>query len=148
MKTLVIAEHDNAGLKAATLNTITAALALGNPVDVLVAGSGCQGAAQAAAALQGVASVRIADNPAYADGLAENLAALVLSIAAGYSHIVAPASAYGKNFLPRVAALLDVAQISDVIKVLGPSSFVRPIYAGNILATVDSGDAVKVLTVR
>jgi len=148
MSILVIAEHDNAGLKASTRNTLTAALKLGASVDVLVAGHHCQTAAQAAAALAGVATVKVADAPHLADGLAENLAALVLSIAAGYSHILAPATTYGKNFLPRVAALLDVAQISEISAVVDANTFVRPIYAGNALATVESKDGVKVITVR
>lgn len=148
MSILVIAEHDNAGLKASTRNTLTAALKLGAAVDVLIAGHNCQAAAQAAAALAGVAKVKVADAPHLADGLAENLAALVLSIAAGYSHILAPATTYGKNFLPRVAALLDVAQISEISAVVDGNTFVRPIYAGNALATVESKDPVKVITVR
>jgi electron transfer flavoprotein alpha subunit len=148
MSILVIAEHDNTVLKACTRNTLTAALQLGAPVEVLVAGYHCQSAAQAAASLAGVSKVKVADAAHLADGLAENLAALVVSIAGGYSHILAPASTYGKNFLPRVAALLDVAQISEISAVLDSSTFVRPIYAGNALATVESSDAVKVITVR
>ena len=148
MSILVIAEHDNATLKASTRNTLTAARKLGADVDVLVAGHHCQAAAQAAAALTGVAKVKVADAPHLADGFAENLAALVHAIAAGYSHILAPASTYGKNFLPRVAALLDVAQISEISAVVDENTFVRPIYAGNALATVVSQDAVKVITVR
>ena len=148
MSILVIAEHDNTALKACTRNTLTAALKLGAPVEVLVAGFHCQRAAQAAASLAGVSKVKVADAAYLADGLAENLAALVVSIAGGYSHILAPASTYGKNFLPRVAALLDVAQISEISAVLDSSTFVRPIYAGNALATVESTDAVKVITVR
>ena len=148
MSILVIAEHDNATLKAGTRNTLTAALKLGAPVDILVAGNNCQAVAQAAASLSGVNAVKVADAAHLADGLAENLAALVVSIAAGYSHILAPASTYGKNFLPRVAALLDVAQISEISAVVDANTFVRPIYAGNALATVESKDTVKVLTVR
>ena len=148
MSILVIAEHDNKGLKASTRNTLTAALKLGGPVDVLVAGHNAGPAAQAAAALAGVAKVKVADAAHLADGLAENVAALVVSIAAGYSHILAPATTYGKNFLPRVAALLDVAQISEISAVIDANTFVRPIYAGNALATVESKDAVKVITVR
>jgi len=148
MPTLVIAEHDNAGLKAATLNTITAAARIGGDVHVLVAGSACAGAAQAAATVAGVAKVKVADAPQFADQTAETLSALVVAQAAGYSHILAPATTFGKNFLPRVAALLDVAQISDIVAVDSADTFVRPIYAGNALATVRSADAVKVITVR
>ena len=148
MRILVIAEHDHAALKAATLNTVTAAQRFGAPVDLLVAGSQCAAAAAQAATTQGVARVLQADAAHYADLTAENLAALVVSLAAGYTHILAPASTFGKNLLPRVAALLDVAQISDVIEVVSADTFVRPIYAGNALATVRSGDPVKVMTVR
>jgi electron transfer flavoprotein alpha subunit len=148
MSILVIAEHDNSILKASTRNTLTAALQLGTAVDVLVAGHHCQAAAQAAAALVGVGKVKMADSEHLADGFAENLAALVVSLAAGYSHILAPATTYGKNFLPRVAALLDVAQISEISAVVNANTFIRPIYAGNALATVESMDAVKVITVR
>jgi electron transfer flavoprotein alpha subunit len=148
MSILVIAEHDNASLKASTRHTLTAALQLGATVEVLVAGYNCQAAAQAVAALVGVGKVKVADAVHLADGFAENLAALVVSMAAGYSHIVAPATTYGKNFLPRVAALLDVAQISEISAVVNANTFIRPIYAGNALATVESMDAVKVLTVR
>ncbi|MDP1652524.1 MAG: FAD-binding protein [Rhodocyclaceae bacterium] len=148
MSILVIAEHDGTILKAATLNTVTAAAKLGGEVHVLVVGSGCAAAAQAAAALAGVAKVRLADAPHYADQTAENLAALIVANAAGYTHILAPASTFGKNLLPRVAALLDVAQISEISGIESPDTFVRPIYAGNALATVKSVDAVKVVTVR
>jgi electron transfer flavoprotein alpha subunit len=148
MRILVIAEHDHAALKAATLNTVTAAQRFASPVDLLVAGSQCAAAAAQAATTQGVARVLQADAVHYADLTAENLAALVVSLAAGYTHILAPASTFGKNLLPRVAALLDVAQISDVIEVVSADTFVRPIYAGNALATVRSGDPVKVMTVR
>ena len=150
MTALVIAEHDNSGLKAATLNTITAALACDPQVHVLVAGNGCAQAAQAAAAVAGVASVLCADAPHLGDGLAENLAAQALALvrAGGYTHVLVPASAYGKNLAPRLAALLDVMQVSDVIHVLSPDTFDRPIYAGNAIATVQSSDAVKVITVR
>ncbi len=152
MSILVIAEHDNAALKAATLNTVAAAAKigaqLGTDVHVLVAGSGCAAAAQAAAQLAGVARVKLADAAHYADQTAENLAALVVANAAGYSHILAPATTFGKNLLPRVAALLDVAQISEICGVESADTFVRPIYAGNALATVQSADAVKVITVR
>ncbi len=148
MSILVIAEHDNAVLKAATLNTITAASQLGSDIAILVAGHQCNAVAQAAAQVVGVKKVLVADAPHYANQLAENVAALVVSLAGGYSHILAPATAAGKNTLPRVAALLDVAQISDVIKIDSVNTFVRPIYAGNVLATVQSKDAVKVMTVR
>ncbi len=148
MSILVIAEHDNASIKAATLNTLTAAKKLGGEIHVLVAGSGCTAAAQAAAQLDGVAKVRVADGAAYAGQLPENVAALVVAHAAGYTHILAPASTFGKNFLPRVAALLDVAQVSEIVAVESADTFVRPIYAGNALATVKSADAVKVITVR
>ncbi|HRZ04538.1 MAG TPA: electron transfer flavoprotein subunit alpha/FixB family protein, partial [Candidatus Competibacteraceae bacterium] len=143
MSILVIAEHDNAVLKAATLNTITAAAQLGDDVQVLVAGHSCGAVVQAAAQVAGVKKVLVADAPHYANQLAENLAALVVGLAGGYSHILAPATAAGKNTLPRVAALLDVAQVSEVIKIESADTFVRPIYAGNVLATVQSRDAIK-----
>jgi electron transfer flavoprotein alpha subunit len=148
MSILVIAEHDNVALKSATLNTVTAASQLGSDIAVLVAGHNCGTVAQAAAKVAGVKKVLHADAPHYANQLAENVASLVVSLASGYSHILAPATAAGKNILPRVAALLDVAQISDIIKVESADTFVRPIYAGNVLATVQSKDAVKVITVR
>jgi electron transfer flavoprotein alpha subunit len=148
MSILVIAEHDNATLKGATLNTVTAALQCGTDVHVLVAGSNAGAAAAAAAQLAGVAKVLHADNAAFAHGLAENVAAQVLAVAANYSHILFPATASGKNIAPRVAALLDVAQISDVTKVISSDTFERPIYAGNAIATVQSLDAVKVMTIR
>ncbi len=148
MAILVIAEHDNQSLKAATKNAVTAAAKIGGEIHVLVAGSGCASAAAEAAKLAGVAKVKVADAAHYADQTAENVAALVVSNAAGYSHIVAPATTNGKNFAPRVAALLDVAQISDIVGVESADTFVRPIYAGNALATVQSADAVKVITVR
>ena len=148
MSILVIAEHDNATIKAATLNTVTAAQQIGGEIHVLVAGSGCAAAAQAAAAIAGVAKVKVADAAHYADQTAENVAALVVAQAAGYSHILAPASGAGKNMLPRVAALLDVAQISDISAVESADTFVRPTYAGNAMATVKSADPVKVITVR
>ena len=147
MTALVIAEHDNASIKAATLNTVTAALACGGDVHVLVAGEGAA-AAEAASKITGVAKVLHADGAALKDGLAENLAAQVLAIASSYSHILFPATASGKNVAPRVAAKLDVAQISDITKVVAADSFERPIYAGNAIATVQSADAVKVITVR
>ena len=145
---LVIAEHDNVALKAATLNTLTAAGLLGAEIHVLVAGANCAAVGAQAAKLAGVAKVRVADAPHYEAQLAENVAALVVANAGGYSHILAPGSSFGKNVLPRVAALLDVAQISDVVAIEAPDTFVRPIYAGNALATVQSADPVKVLTVR
>jgi len=148
MAILVIAEHDNASLKAATLNAVTAASKIGGEIHVLVAGSNCGPVAQAATQVQGVAKVRVADAVPYADQTAENLAALIVANAGGYSHILFAATTTGKNTAPRVAALLDVAQISDIIAVEAPDTFVRPIYAGNALATVKSADAVKVITVR
>jgi len=148
MKSLVIAEHDNSHLKGATLNTVTAAAAIGGEVHVLVAGHNAGAVAQAAAQIQGVSQVLHADAPALADGLAENVAAQVLALAAGYTHILFPATANGKNVAPRVAAQLDVAQISDITQVDAPDTFERPIYAGNAIATVQSVDAVKVITVR
>lgn len=148
MTALVIAEHDNASLKGSTLNTVTAAIACGGDVHVLVAGHNAKAAADAAAQLSGVAKVLLADAPYFADGLAENVAAQALAIASSYSHILAPATAYGKNILPRVAAMLDVAQISEITKVDSPDTFERPIYAGSAIATVQSSDAVKVITVR
>jgi electron transfer flavoprotein alpha subunit len=148
MAILVIAEHDHASLKAATLNTVAAATRIGGDIHVLVAGSNCQGAAQAAAALQGVTAVKVADAAHYQNQTAENLTALVVAQAGGYSHILAPATTFGKNLAPRVAALLDVAQISEITGVEAADTFIRPIYAGNALATVRSADAVKVITVR
>ncbi|MDR2000422.1 MAG: FAD-binding protein [Zoogloeaceae bacterium] len=148
MSILVIAEHDNAALKAATLNTITAAARIGGDIHVLVAGHGCAAVAQAAAQVAGVAKVLVADAGHYADQMPEDLTALVVPLAAAYSHILAPATSQGKNFLPRVAALLDVAQISDIVAVESADTFVRPIYAGNALATVKSADAIKVISVR
>ena len=148
MAALVVAEHDNASLKGSTLNTITAAIACGGEVHVLVAGHNCGAAAAAAAKAVGVAKVLVADAAPFADGLAENIAAQVLALASGYSHILAPATAYGKNVLPRVAAVLDVGQISEITRVDAPDTFERPIYAGNAIATVQSADAIKVITVR
>ncbi len=148
MTALVIAEHDNATLKGATLNTVTAAAACGAEVHVLVAGHNAGAAAAAAAQIAGVTQVIHADGPSLAQGLAENVKAQVVSLASGYSHILFPATAAGKNVAPRVAARLDVAQISDVTKVVSADTFERPIYAGNAIATVQSADAVKVLTVR
>jgi electron transfer flavoprotein alpha subunit len=148
MTTLVIAEHNNASIKGATLNTVTAAAACGGDVHVLVAGSNASGAATAAAAIAGVSKVIHADGAQFANGLAENMAAQILAIASSYSHILFPATASGKNIAPRVAAKLDVGQISDITKVDAPDTFERGIYAGNAIATVQSLDAIKVITVR
>jgi electron transfer flavoprotein alpha subunit len=148
MSILVIAEHDHASLKAATLNTVTAAAKIGGDIHVLVAGSNCAAAAQQAAGLHGVTSVKVADAAHYASQTAENLTALILANASAYSHLLAPATTFGKNLMPRVAALLDVAQISEITGVESADTFVRPIYAGNALATVQSADKVKVVTVR
>lgn len=147
MTALVFVEHDNASVKDATLSAVTAAKAFGE-VHALVAGSGCDGAAQAAAAIDGVSKVLVADDAAYEHTLAEELAAVVLSVADGYDAILAPATTTGKNFMPRVAAALDVAQISDIVEVVSEDTFKRPIYAGNAIATVQSADAKKVITVR
>jgi len=148
MTVLVIAEHDNNSIKGATLNVVTAAKAIGGDVHVLVAGANAGAAAAAAAQIAGVAKVLHADSAAFADSLAENVAAQVLAVASGYSHILFPATASGKNVAPRVAAKLDVAQVSEITKVISPDTFERPIYAGNAIATVQSADATKVLTVR
>jgi len=148
MATLLLAEHDNALLKEATAKALTAAKALGSDVDVLVAGEGCKAAAEGAAKLDGVRKVLIADTPLYGHQLAEPLAALLVSLAKDYDALVAPATTSGKNVMPRVAALLDVMQISDVLKVESPDTFERPIYAGNAVQTVRSTDAKKVITVR
>ena len=148
MTSLVIAEHDNASIKGATLNTVTAALACGGDVHVLVAGHNAGAAAAAAANITGVSKVLHADGEGFAHGLAENVAAQVLAVASSYSHILFPATASGKNIAPRVAAKLDVGQLSDVSKVDSPDTFERPIYAGNAIATVQSTDATKVITVR
>ncbi|WP_374536400.1 electron transfer flavoprotein subunit alpha/FixB family protein [Chitinimonas taiwanensis] len=148
MAILVIAEHDNASLKSATHNTVSAAAKIGGDIHVLVAGHNAGAAAQAAAKLTGVSKVLVADGAHLAHGLAENLAPVVVDLAKSYSHVLAPATTSGKNLAPRVAALLDVAQVSDVIDVVSNDTFVRPIYAGNVIATVQSSDAIKVLTVR
>jgi len=145
---LVIAEHDNASVKTATLNTIAAAQKIGGDIHVLIAGANAQAAADAAAKIVGVAKVLLADAPQLADGLAENIDGTVVQIAKNYSHILAPATPYGKNIAPRIAAHLDVAQISDITAVDSPDTFERPIYAGNAIATVQSSDAIKVITVR
>ena len=148
MSILVIAEHDNQSLKGATLNAVAAAAKIGGEIHLLVAGSGCAEAAAQAAKVAGVAKVLQADAAHYDAQLAENLAALIVVIAPGYSHILAPATTSGKNVMPRVAALLDVAQISDIVEVESADTFVRPIYAGNALATVKSDDSIKIITVR
>ena len=148
MSILVIADHDNSHLKPVTLNVLTAAKEIGGDIDVLVAGEGCAAAAEAASKAEGVTKVLLADNAAYGHHLAENLSLLVADIGKEYSHILTSAGTTGKDFLPRVAALLDVAQISDIIKVESADTFVRPIYAGNAIATVQSSDSIKVITVR
>jgi electron transfer flavoprotein alpha subunit len=148
MSILVIAEHDNQSIKSATRHALGAAAQIGGDIAVLVAGAGCAGAAKAAAGIAGVKKVLLADAPHHDAQLAENLAALIVSIAPGYSHILVAATSMGKNVMPRVAALLDVAQVSEIIAVKSPDTFVRPIYAGNAFATVQSKDAIKVITVR
>jgi electron transfer flavoprotein alpha subunit len=148
MSVLVIAEHDNQSVKSATLNTVAAAAKIGGDIVVLVAGSNCGAAAKAAAAIAGVRRVLAVDAPHYKDQLAENMALLVGSLAGGYTHVLLPANSFGKNLAPRVAALLDLAQISDIVAVVSADTFVRPIYAGNALATVQSKDRIKVITVR
>jgi len=148
MTALIIVEHEGGQLKASTLNAVTAAQKLGGPVHLLVAGNEVAALAQSAAKIAGIEKVRVADAPQYAHPLAEDLAALVVALAPDYSHILAPATTFGKNVLPRAAALLDVAQISDIVAVESPDTFVRPIYAGNALATVQSSDRIKVITVR
>jgi len=148
MAILVIAEHDNQSLKAGTLNTVTAAARVGGDIHVLVAGHNAAAAAAAAAKLAGVAKVLHVDAAQYAHGLAESLSALVVDLAKNYGHVFAPATSFGKNLLPRVAALLDVAPLSDIVAVESADTFVRPIYAGNVLATVQSSDPIKVVTVR
>ncbi len=148
MSILLIADHDNQKLKPSTLNTIAAAKQIGGDIVVLVAGQNCGGVAEAAAKAEGVSKVLVADDAAYAHQLAENLSLLVADLGKGYSHILASAGTTGKDFMPRVAALLDVAQVSDIIKVVSADTFVRPIYAGNAIATVQSSDSIKVITVR
>jgi len=148
MTALVIAEHDNSSLKGSTLNTVTAAVQAGGDVHILVAGHNVKAVADAAAQIVGVSKVLLADAAQFADGLAENVAEQALAIAKDYTHILAPATAYGKNILPRVAARLDVAQISEITKVDSADTFERPIYAGNAIATVQSSDSIKVITVR
>ena len=148
MSNLVIVEHDNNELAAATLHTVTAAQQIGGDIDLLVAGENCATVAEAASKIAGVATVKVADDPKFGHHLAENLATLIVEQASGYSHILASATTFGKNVMPRAAALLDVAQISDIAEVKSPDTFVRPIYAGNALATVQSSDSIKVITVR
>ncbi len=148
MAILVVAEHDNKHLKPSVANTVAAATKLGGEISVLVAGSGCVEAAAEAAKITGVAKVLVADAPHYEVPLAENMAALVVSIADKFTHILAPATGFGKNFMPRAAALLDVAQVSDICGIVSADTFVRPIYAGNVLATVQSKDRIKMITVR
>jgi electron transfer flavoprotein alpha subunit len=148
MSCLVIAEHDNAELKPATLNTVAAAAEIGGGVDLLVAGAGCAAVGEMAASVAGVDRVLLVDAPAYEHHLAEPMAALVVALADSYSHVLAPADTFGKNFMPRASALLDVQQISDIVGVVSPDTFVRPIYAGNAMATVQSSDALKLITVR
>lgn len=148
MAILVIAEHDNSQIKSGVLNTVTAAQKLGSDVHLLVAGAACAAAADAAKQIAGVSKVLLADAAALAHPLAENLTPLVVDLAKQYSHVLAPATTFGKNLLPRVAALLDVAQISEITAVESADTFVRPVYAGNVMATVQSSDAIKVITVR
>jgi electron transfer flavoprotein alpha subunit len=148
MSILVVAEHDNASVKSVTLNTVTAASVIGGDITVLVAGSNCGGAADAAAKIAGVSKVLVADNAAYEHQLAENMGLLVAELGKDYSHVLVAATTTGKNFAPRVAALLDVEQISEIISVESADTFTRPIYAGNCIATVQSSDAIKVITVR
>ena len=148
MAILVIAEHDNSVIKPAVLNTVTAARALGEDIHVLVAGKACGDVAEAAARVVGITKVLVADAPHYEHPIAENLAGLVVPLAPNYTHVLAPATSFGKNLMPRIAALIDVAQISDIVEVESVDTFVRPIYAGNALATVQSSDAIKVITVR
>jgi len=148
MSVLVIAEHDNQSVKSATLNTVAAAARIGGDIVVLVAGSNCDAAVRAAAAIAGVKKVLAADAPHYKDQVAENIAPLVGGLAGGYTHVLLPANSFGKNLAPRVAALLDLAQVSDIVAVVSADTFVRPIYAGNALATVQSKDRIKIITVR
>lgn len=148
MSTLVIAEHDNSSMNVATLNSVAAAQAIGGDIDILVVGAECQSAAQQAAQVPGIGKVIVADNAAYAHSLAENVAPMIAEVATGYSHVMATATTTAKNIIPRVAALLDVQAISDISGVVSEDTFKRPIYAGNLIATVQSSDAIKVLTVR
>ena len=148
MTTLILAEHDNTGLRPATLNAVTAAKELGGEIEILVAGSGCEGAANNASKIEGVTKILVADSDEYANALAENVATLVSNIADNYSHILATATTSAKNIMPRVAALKDVQQISEISEVIDAETFVRPIYAGNAMATVKTSDSIKIITVR
>jgi electron transfer flavoprotein alpha subunit len=148
MSVLIIADHDNANIKSATLNAITAAKQLGDDLHLLVAGSGCKSVAEQAAQIDGINKVLLCDDAAYEHAMPENISKLVVGLADGYSHILAAATTSGKNYMPRIAAKLDVAQISDIVSVESVDTFVRPIYAGNALATVQSNDGIKVITVR
>lgn len=148
MAILVIAEHDNKALKPSTLNTVSAAKKLGSDMHVLVAGQGCSAVADTAKTIEGVGKVLVSDHTSYKEFLAENIAPLIVEIAKNYSHILAPATTFGKDFMPRVAALLDVAQLSDIVEVVSEDTFKRPIYAGNAIATVQSKDSIKIITVR
>ena len=148
MSILVVAEHDNESIKASTLVSVAAAKAIGGDIEILIAGSGCSSAADAASKIAGISKVLVADNEVYAHQLAENIAGLIVEIGSGYSHILTVTTTSGKNYMPRVAALLDVAQISDISGVVSEDTFERPIYAGNAIATVQSSDSIKVLTVR
>jgi len=148
MSNLVIVEHDNNVVAAATLNAITAAQQIGGEIDLLVAGENCQAVADSAAQIAGISKVKLADNAIYGHHMAENLASLVVDVAKDYSHVLVAATTFGKNMMPRASALLDVAQISEIVEVKSADTFVRPIYAGNALATVQSSDAIKVITVR
>ena len=148
MSILVIAEHDNSELKVATLNTVAAGIEIGGDIDVLVAGSDCDSVAESASQIPGVSKVLVANKECYKDALAENIGNLVVELAEGYTHIISPATTSGKNFMPRVAAKLDVSQVSDISAVISEDTFERPIYAGNCIATVQSTDSVKVITVR
>lgn len=148
MSILIIAEHDNSSLKPATLNSVTAAQEIGGDIDILVAGSGCQAAAEEAAQIAGISKVLVADDAAYNNALAENVAPLIAEVGVGYSHILATATTTAKNIMPRAAALLDVQAISEISAVVSADTFKRPIYAGNVIATVQSSDAIKLLTVR
>ena len=148
MSILIIAEHDNSELKTATLNTVAAGQAIGGEIDILVAGADCDSVAESASQIPGVNKVLLANKESYKNSLAENLGNLVVELAEGYTHILAPATTSGKNFMPRVAAKLDVSQVSDISAVVSEDTFERPIYAGNCIATVQSTDSVKVVTVR
>jgi electron transfer flavoprotein alpha subunit len=148
MSNLVVVEHDNSEVALATLNAVTAAQQIGGDIDLLIAGENCSAVAEAAAKIVGVTTVKVADNAIFGHHLAENLASLIVDCAAGYSHVLAAATTFGKNVMPRASALLDKAQISEIVEVISPDTFVRPIYAGNALATVQSSDSIKMITVR